>query len=801
MRILRSKFFQAVLVLLGTFLFFRFGIRPPAPWSVITLYMTITVFAVLVYVSSDSDSWEAFLRPVRSTLADDSKRQIRLVLVVALPILVGYYAYSRAAAERGAPPELRAVHPAPPASISFRGKAMDVQGLENPLRKDAAGFKRHVAEGAVIYIKNCVYCHGDNLDGNGHFAHAFNPRPANFTDPGTIAMLQEGYLFWRIAKGGAGLPKESAPWNSVMPAWEDRFGEEDTWKVIMYLYDATGYQPRRWETQASLSSPASKGTSPHRASISMAVRPEPFGSVRPEPVEGRTGIRVSTGSTRTATTDFASNLAQMPPRADHRGDRWGRGWWSPAQAEAQQPGDAAAGKAIYEKKCALCHGSDGKGNGPGAATLDPKPRDFTKGLYKIRTTASGQAPLDTDLFRIITDGMPGTSMPSWSVLPEKDRWNLVAYLKSFAPDKFKEPPKAADFPKEVASSKESLARGKEMFEAIECNKCHGNAGRSDGPSAPELKDDWGNPIRPANLTKPWTFRGGGSTREIAARLVTGLAGSPMPSFIDSVEKPEDIWHLANYVRSLGSDSPDPATILPVYPVRGEIPDDPAAPFWDEKAPANFPLAGQVIVDPRNFTPSIDMIAVRAVYSDTEIAFHLSWDDPTASKTNPAPRTFADQVALQFPAKISEGNERPYLLMGDGGNPVYLLRWSSVSGVEEASANGPGTASPFKTDAAQAKGRAVYENGRYRLVMKRPRIAPAQAAMPTFSAGAFIPIAFFAWDGSNGESGTRFSMSSWYYLRMEPPPSKARWIYPPLAAFAVFGLEIWGLRRFRRRVRG
>ena len=745
MNILRSKFLQVVLILVGAFLFFRFGIRPPAPWSVVRLYMTITIFAVLVYVSSNSDSWEAFLHPIRSTLADESKRQVRLAVMILLPLLVGYYVYSTTAAEQGAPPELRAVHPAPPASMSFRGKTIDVQGLENPLRKDAANFKKRVAEGAVIYIKNCVYCHGDNLDGNGHFAPAFNPRPANFTDPGTIAMLQEGYLFWRIAKGGPGLPKESAPWNSVMPAWEDRLSEEDIWKVILYLYDETGYQPRRWETQASLSPP--------------------------------------------------------PARADDGGHGSPRGIWPPAQAEAQQTGDVAGGKAIYEKKCALCHGPDGKGDGPGAATLDPKPRDFTRGMYKIRTTASGQSPTDTDLFRIITEGMIGTSMPAWKVLPEKDRWNLVAYLKTFAPDKFKEATKAADLPKEVASSKESLARGKEMFEAIECNKCHGSAGRGDGPSAPDLKDDWGNPIRPANLTKPWTFRGGGSVKDIASRLVTGLMGTPMPSFIDSVEKPEDIWHVANYVKSLGPDKPNFATILPVHPVQGEIPDDPTAAFWAEQTPAGFPLAGQVTVDPRNFTPSIDMITVRAVYSDSEIAFHLSWDDPTASKTNPAVKTSADQVALQFPVKLSEESDRPYLLMGDGGNPVYLLRWTSDTGVEEASASGLGAVTPLKKEETQAKGRAEYNDGRYRLVLKRPRVAPAQAAAPPFSVGTFIPVAFFAWDGSHGEDGPKFSMSSWYYLRLEPPPSKARWMYPPLAVVAVFGLEIWGLQRFRRRIRG
>ena len=247
MSFLRSRFVQAVLVLVIAFLVFRFGIRPPAPWSVLTLYMSIVLLAVLVYVSSDSDSWRDFLRPIRQTLVSPDRRYVRLGLLIALPLLLAYYAYTQAAAKPQAPPELRAVHPAPPGSIQFRGKEIQITGLDNPLRKDQASFKKHVAAGGEIYIRNCVYCHGDNLDGKGHFAYGFNPPPANFQDPGTIAMLQEAFLFWRIAKGGPGLPKESTPWNSVMPAWEDRLSEEQIWQVIMYLYDATGQQPRRWE--------------------------------------------------------------------------------------------------------------------------------------------------------------------------------------------------------------------------------------------------------------------------------------------------------------------------------------------------------------------------------------------------------------------------------------------------------------------------------------------------------------------------------------------------------------------------
>ncbi|HXG02861.1 MAG TPA: cytochrome c [Candidatus Binatia bacterium] len=248
MSFLRSRFLQAVLILVIAFVVFRFGIRPPAPWSVVTLYMAIVFLAVLVYVSTDADSWASFLRPIRSTLVDPDKRYLRLALMIVLPLLLGYYAYTQAAARPQAPPELRAVHPAPPDTIQFRGKTINISGADNPLRKDQARFREHVARGGEIYIRNCMYCHGDNLDGQGHFAAGLNPPPANFQDPGTIAMLQEAYLFWRIAKGGPGLPRESTPWNSVMPAWEDRLSEEEIWQVIMYLYDATGQQPRRWET-------------------------------------------------------------------------------------------------------------------------------------------------------------------------------------------------------------------------------------------------------------------------------------------------------------------------------------------------------------------------------------------------------------------------------------------------------------------------------------------------------------------------------------------------------------------------
>jgi DMSO reductase family type II enzyme heme b subunit len=741
MRPPRGRFLQAVLVLVAAFLIFRFGIRPPMPSSVLALYMAITLLAVLIYVSSDSDSWRAFVTPIWRTLVEPRRRPLRRILGVLIPLLVGYYVYSQAAATVEAPVELRAVHPAPPDTITFRGKPINLQDPDTPVRKDIqqnpANREKHLAAGAAIYIRNCVYCHGDYLDGQGHFAHAFNPPPADFVGPNTIAQLSEGYVFWRVAKGGPGLPKEATPWNSAMPAWEDRLTEEQVWQVIYYLYETTGH-------------PVAKRTA--------GVTPPPSG-----------------------------------PR--------GVGALGPREAAAQG-GDLALGKQVYEKRCAGCHGASGKGDGPAAELLVPPPRDFTAGKYKIRSVA-GQLASDQDLFRIITDGMPGTSMPAWRMLPEKERWALVAYLKTLT-DAYRDAKVTpVEVPKEVAPSEASLRRGQKMFEAFECVKCHGQAGRGDPAPGSDLKDDWGHPIRPANLHKPWTFRGGSSRRDVVLRLLTGVAGTPMPAIADSLEdyrKSDDkdadvreasVWDLANYVRSLGPDRPGWASLLTVTPVTGPVPDDPGAEFWMRRPAALFPLAGQVIVDPRAFNPTVDMVAVRAVYTQDEVVFHLTWDDPTPSDPTKG-ASKPDMLALQFPTGQGTG-DRPYFLMGDGDHPVYLLFWRAGTGVGEATAAGPGKIAPQDGGGVQAKGQAVYEAGQYRAVIRRP-LATGDAQDFAFRPGEFFPVAFWAWDGSAGEEGARGAVSTWYYARLAPPPSRRQFVVPPLAALVTGALAL-GLARW------
>ena len=224
------------------------GIIPPLPSSIIVLFMAIVTLALLAYLSSDSKELSSATRAISSFMVEKRFRIALLVVVVLLPALVAFQVYSNLSSPPQPPVSGRTIHPPPPASISFEGNTIQLATANNPYRAlehdDPPAFAEHVDNGRRIYFENCFYCHGDNLGGEGMFAHGYDPLPASFNDATTIAMLQESYLFWRIAKGAPGLPSESTPWSSAMPAWENFLTEEEIWDVILFLYDYTGYVPR-----------------------------------------------------------------------------------------------------------------------------------------------------------------------------------------------------------------------------------------------------------------------------------------------------------------------------------------------------------------------------------------------------------------------------------------------------------------------------------------------------------------------------------------------------------------------------
>lgn len=248
------KLLQAALVLLGVYfgfiLLFDVILEQVIPSSLLNMYMFFVVAGVFMVFTFTEEGTKELLAPIKALVEDPKNKTIRNIVFIILPLLGGAYTYNKLLPSFEAPVELRTIHPAPPASIKAYGKRYDILTLENPYRKfekeDPERFRELVAEGGAVYIRNCQYCHGDKLDGKGPYAQGLNPVPMNFQDIGTIAQLQESFLFWRIATGGPGLPKEASPWISSMPIWQDFLSEEEIWKVILYLYDYTGHQPRTW---------------------------------------------------------------------------------------------------------------------------------------------------------------------------------------------------------------------------------------------------------------------------------------------------------------------------------------------------------------------------------------------------------------------------------------------------------------------------------------------------------------------------------------------------------------------------
>jgi cytochrome c oxidase cbb3-type subunit 2 len=224
------------------------------------------------------------------------------------------------------------------------------------------------------------------------------------------------------------------------------------------------------------------------------------------------------------------------------------GWQAAARSgETPTVERLKTGKFVYERGCATCHGMQGKGDGLAAPYLDPRPRDFTKGEFKFRTTPNGAIPTVEDLARTITHGLNGTAMSPWTELSKQDLQAVIAYVETFSARFKTETANPIKVPRETPFNMEAVRRGERWYTDIECGKCHGTEGRGDGPSAAELKDNSGFSIRPADLTQAARYKRGASPTDIYLTVFTGLTGTPMPSNAGNLEKPEDEWDLVYYV--------------------------------------------------------------------------------------------------------------------------------------------------------------------------------------------------------------------------------------------------------------
>jgi mono/diheme cytochrome c family protein len=483
-----------------------------------------------------------------------------------------------------------------------------------------------------------------------------------------------------------------------------------------------------------------------------------------------------------------------------------------ARAQSPDVGTEAqreSGKALYLKYCSQCHGEKGDGEGYASTHLRPRPRDFTMGKFKVRSTPTGALPIHQDLVNIIRRGMPYTSMPPWPGFTDQEVSNIAYFLTTFSSD-FASPdkvPTPVPLPSAPKATPESVALGKKLYEDTGCVKCHGTLGRGDGPSAPTLVDEKGHPIRPADLAQSWTFRGGAAREDIFRTMSTGFNGTPMPGFVDALP-PEQRWAITDFIDSLsGSHGPGYSNLVVARHVEDPIDLAKGPASFASARMVRFPIVGQIMEPGRAFHPAATSVAVQAIYDAESIAFLVRWHDMTPDKTQsngpslPVPPAeeeesasaptggakapgaaaqpadpfaeqaapvapvaeFSDAVAIQIPSQVATGARKPYFIFGDTQNSVDLW-FFDLARPDPLQFTGKGSAVIAPNDTGDVTGVASYDQGEWSAIFKRPLRAGSGAP---FVQGQFLPIAFSVWDGLSRERGNRRGLSVWYSVYVEP----------------------------------
>ena len=416
-----------------------------------------------------------------------------------------------------------------------------------------------------------------------------------------------------------------------------------------------------------------------------------------------------------------------------------------ARAADQPAPDLQAGKAAFDQYCARCHGVQARGDGIDAKRFYPRPRDLTQGKYKFRSTVSGTPPTDEDLFRTITQGLPGSNMPDWQHLDPAVRWQLVHYLKSLSPVFTDIQPELVGVTADPGPKRADLAKGQQLYQEMGCGACHGANGRANGTSAAGLVDEWGMKIRPADLTQGWAYRGGSDAASIMMRLRAGIDGSGMPSYADAIS-PEDSWHLAYYVHALQ----DPAhwnRIARALRVDGAAPETAADAVWTKADATTIALRNAVSATGEwEQPPTVRAATVQTVYTADAVVFHVWWDDPTQDA---AAGAFDAAAIVLRPQGVDGDIVTMQVWPYKDAPPLDLCFWAADAGqAYEAITSAYEPVLARTTPQALVTSAATYEEGRWHLVLQRPlqRTTPEGAA--SLQPGRFAAIAVVIWDGSN-----------------------------------------------------
>jgi mono/diheme cytochrome c family protein len=371
----------------------------------------------------------------------------------------------------------------------------------------------------------------------------------------------------------------------------------------------------------------------------------------------------------------------------------------PAAQDLGTEAQRESGRRLYLKYCSQCHGETGGGDGYAAPHVLPRPRDLTAGKYKVRTTPTGALPTHQDLVNIIRRGMPYTSMPAWPAFSNQQLSDLAHFIKTFSADfsNAEFVPQPLDLPRGPGATDESIEAGRKLYADTGCIRCHGTLGRGDGPSAPTLTDDWGYPIRSADLSQSWTFRGGSSREDIFRTMSTGFNGTPMPGFADALS-PDERWAITDFIVSLsGTSGPGYTNIVVARHVEDPIDLEKGAESFASAPVARFPIIGQIMEPGRAFHPAATNVTVQAIHDAEAIAFLVRWHDMSAQQTG------TNGLSLPVPPEEEAWVPGPGAAAGDAGDSPAE---ESIWGDEEAAPAPPGgTGTP---DDAQEAGAGIWD---------------------------------------------------------------------------------------------
>jgi DMSO reductase family type II enzyme heme b subunit len=502
---------------------------------------------------------------------------------------------------------------------------------------------------------------------------------------------------------------------------------------------------------------------------------------------------------------------------------------TPGVNAQQFPSPTDNGKIVYDQHCSACHGAKGEGNGPASVWLYPKPRNFSAGLFKIKSTPAEALPTDDDLFNSVTRGLPGSSMPSFSYLTEEQRRDVVQFVKQLTVytnnagelvNRFQEATRAGrmakpvEVPPEPPVSVQELTLGRDMYKKMACALCHGETGGGDGPQVPTLKDASGLAIRPRDFNTG-LFRGGHTGRDLYLRINNGLPGTPMVPFGPEQLKPEERWALVHYVQSLRrSDvsvndllAPENNAIHVQHVTK--LPTDAMDAYWDSLDPVRVPL-NPLWPEPNQ----VYAVAVSAATDGKQLVILLQWRDDLAQTSAIRVQDFQDAAAIQF----SMSGKYGFLGMGDAQNPVNIWQWKAgwqaeieqghapdvhdaynslhvdtyfqderhfatardagnvvsqlhKSPIEDANARGFGSFKSQPMDQQNVSGKGIWHDGFWNVVFIRD-LKSKDVDDVKFEAGEPVPMAFAIWNGEQRDRNGRKMVSNWYQLILDEAKSGA-----------------------------